>query len=414
MGCIDKRECFVVLRCPHEVFGGSHLQHEFLRSQFTGIADFLHGLIEIPEAVVNLRQPRDVFRRSLRAFCNRCPRLQCVVGLLLNVIELTEVLTILRIRRSQLHGFFIQRLCLVNKIRLAKQVGNLRDSDRIVRAIGHDLIPDAKGCLPSHFQILRLILQDQLAPVSQKIRVRRCSGNKLFILFDRFGNSLIVNQLIDERLSQIGSRWSQFQRLFHPLCRLRHSRRLGQKPREASHSFHIFRMRSEPRLIVLDETVLIARSKEHIVNATANVFVDPTVRIQLRHDFFQISDAVFLLSTLDFQFGNFDQTHRAAVVVLDEFRQPLITRQCFDGIALLSQRDGNLFEHSRIIREERFQSLPHLHRIFGSLSPLVNATQLLKNLQQVVSLRLAFNRALERRDRLFILPDSQQRLSKIV
>ena len=240
------------------ILGGSHLQREFFRSQLAGITDLLNRLIEISEAVVNLCQSSNVLSGSLFAFCHRRPCLQRIVGLLLDVIELAEVFAILWICRSQRHGFFIQLLRVVDQIGLTKQVRDLSRGNGIVGATGHNLVPDANSFLLSNFQILRLVSQNQLAPVSQKIRIPRCGRDELFILLNGFGNSLIVNQLINERLSQIRPRRRQLQRLFHPLSRLRDARGLSQKASQSGHPFDVFGMRFQPLLIVLDQIILIA------------------------------------------------------------------------------------------------------------------------------------------------------------
>ena len=131
-GCLIESQRLAILSVPHMVFSSPQLQRELFRIKLTGQSNFLDRLRQVSEAVVNLCQPRDVFRRLTFAFGNRFPNLQRLIGAFQNMKVLTKVLAILRFAGREFDCFLVTLNRFGFESRLTIEIGNLRMRDRIV------------------------------------------------------------------------------------------------------------------------------------------------------------------------------------------------------------------------------------------------------------------------------------------
>ena len=169
------------------------MQSEVLRIELARCGDLRDRFIEIPKAVVDLGQTSHVDRRVPLAFRDRGPGGERLLGPLQDVIELAEILAILRVVRCLRDGFLIQREGFVLHIRLAKQVGYLSHGEGVIGSRVQDLLPDARGFGLAGVLIKFLVLEDQLSPVAQEVRVAGRGLDQQFVLLDRFRVALIVD-----------------------------------------------------------------------------------------------------------------------------------------------------------------------------------------------------------------------------
>ena len=225
---------------------------------------------------------------------------------------------------------------------------------------------------------------------------------------------MIVDQLVDETFSQVRPFRRQFERLRHPFAGFFNSRRRRQKTCQTGNRTNVFGILFDPILIVSHQSVLVTRSKKDLFNAAPHVAEQPARWIQIGQQFFKVSDAFVALAQSNLQLGSFDIESHPAIIVFDQSRKFLISRQREFVFALFDHRDGDLFLDSCIIRENFLQTIPNFQRLFGSLGSLMNAAQLPKDLQHVGAARLALDRAFKSCDCFFRLSDQQQTLTHVV
>ena len=130
------------------------------------------------------------------------------------------------------------------------EIGDLSLRQSVIGSSLDDSAPDFNGLLTTFAFFDAAILHHQLAPVSEEIRITRRRFNQQRVLIGRLGVPLVIDKLVNKRLSQIGALGCQRERLLHPLTGLFNSRRGRQKSRQTCNRANIFWVVLDPLLIV--------------------------------------------------------------------------------------------------------------------------------------------------------------------
>ena len=185
------------------------------------------------------------------------PGRHCLVLPLQRMVILAEVFLVLSRFRCEGHRLLIQLQRLVGHLDRTKQFGDLRRDERIFRLGCRQPTPHGGSVLFASGLIPRGVLEDHTAPVAQRVRVVRLVLIELLVLRDRLDVFLFVQQLADQRVTQLFLRGRRLQRPLQPLLSLRPATQSREQPRQSRDRFQVLGVLLHPRFVVGNQSRLI-------------------------------------------------------------------------------------------------------------------------------------------------------------
>ena len=142
--------------------------------------------------------------------------------------------------------------------------------------------------------------------------------------------------------------------------------------------------------------------------------MQPAIGAELPHHGFKVVERVLAPPQSDFQLGGLHRELHLPERVGDFPGQGLVAGKGLGGLILFRQCGGDLFLDAEIIGEEGLEAAPDLDGLVVLLSALVDASQGLEDLQEVVALRLPLQGPFEGGGGLIGLADQDQGLAQVV
>ncbi len=151
----------------------------------------------------------------------------------------------------------------------------------------------------------------------------------------------------------------------------------------------------DPTLVVVGQPGLIVIAEEHVFDLVTYFAVQPTIGIQLAQQRLEVGKRLGRLPQADFQFGGFHAKSGFLIRIACILSQLLEAWQRLLELSFLGQGRGDLLLHAAIVGEKLFQPRPDGQGLVAALRPLVDATEGLKDVEQVVAWRFAGDGAFE-------------------